>query len=140
MTKREIFGVLAVVIVGLAITVSVLLREKQTVASADSHDHGAGCDHQHEGTNGKHGGKMLAEDDFELELVISEGAKNSHFRIYPFYKHKPIDPSQVTVSVETELLDSSVRKYSFSPVDDFLLSAQEIEDPKSFFINVSCMS
>ncbi len=137
MTKREIFGVLAVVIVGLAITVSVLLREKQTVASADSHDHGAGCDHQHEGTNGKHGGKMLAEDDFELELVISEGAKNSHFRIYPFYKHKPIDPSQVTVSVETELLDSSVRKYSFSPVDDFLLSAQEIEDPKSFFIKVS---
>ena len=137
MAKKELLGVLAILFIGIALTVSILLTDRRTSASIDSHGHGDGHDHKHEASKGAHGGKVLTEDEFELEIVAYDDGKNSHFRVYPYHKHKPLDPAQVTVSVETERLDTSVIAYTFKPLNDFLVSEQEIAEPKSFFMKVT---
>lgn len=137
MAKREIFGVLAVLVIGAALTVSILFSNKHISASVDSHGHGDGHDHKHDASKGKHGGKALIEHDFELEVVIYDDGKNCHFRVYPFYKHKPLDPSQVNVSIETERLDASLTTYGFKALNEFLVSESEIKEPKSFFMKVT---
>ncbi len=137
MPKRELLGILAVILLGVAISIGILSGEKKTSASVDSHGHAEGHDHKHEADKGKHGGKILMEDDFEIELVMAENGEKSHFRIYPYKKHKPLNPADVTATVETERLDASVKTYTFKPMDDFLISEQEIEDPKSFFVKLT---
>ena len=137
MAKKELWGVLAILLVGVAFTVAILFTDKKTSASIDSHGHGDGHDHKHDVSKGAHGGKILTEDDFELEIVAYDDGKNAHFRVYPYHKHKPLDPAQVNVSVETERLDTSVINYSFKRSNDFLVSEQEIIDPKSYFMKVT---
>lgn len=137
MPRKEIIGILAVILLGTALSALVLSSGRQTSASIDSHGHGDGHDHKHASDKGRHGGKVLTEGNFELEVVVYDDGKNSHFRIYPYEKHKPLNPGEVSSTVETERLDTSVRTYTFRPMDNFLVSNEEIEDPKSFFLKVT---
>lgn len=137
MPKKEIIGVIAVILLGMAISAKILFSDRPTAASIDAHGHSHGDNHKHESDRGKHGGKMLTEGDFEVELVTFDNGHNSHFRVYPYYKHKPVDPSQVSVTMETELLDTSLKTYAFKPLDNFLVSELEIDGPKSFFIKLT---
>lgn len=139
MPRKEIIGILAVILLGTALSAYVLSSGRQTSASIDSHGHGDGHGHQHASDKGRHGGKVLTDGNFELEVVVYDDGKNSHFRIYPYEKHKALNPGEVTSTVETERLDASIKTYTFRPMDNFLVSNEEIEDPKSFFLKVTAI-
>ena len=122
-------GLIAVVWLGLT-------EKKSTAGGHDAHhghSHSSQTGHDHSDNRGPHGGKILSEGEFELEIVIYEKGATPHFRVYPSYKHKPLDPKEVTVSIELERLGGKIDSFQFIPSSDFLYSEQEIEEPHSFF-------
>jgi membrane fusion protein, heavy metal efflux system len=143
MLKKELIGICAVIVVGLlAIAVLIFSGKKAQGTAQDHHGHGHGQEshgdgHDHSGSQGPHGGKILTEGEFELEVAVFEKGVPAHFRIYPSHKHKPVNPKEVSISVELERLGGKTDKFSFKPTGEFLYSEQEIEEPHSFFIKIS---
>lgn len=139
MLRKDIIGICVVVAVGLIAVVWLGLTEKKsTVGSHDAHHgHSHGADgHDHSDGRGPNGGKILSEGEFELEVVIYEKCATPHFRVYSSYKHKPLDPKEVTVSIELERLGGKIDSFQFKPSNEFLYSEQEIEEPHSFFVKI----
>jgi len=143
MQKKELLGIGAVIMVGvLAIAMLVIAGKKAQGTAQDHHGHGHeaeshGDGHDHAGSQGPHGGKILTEAEFELEVVIFEKGVPAHFRVYPSHNHKPVDPKEVSISAELERLGGKTDKFSFTPTGEFLYSEKEIEEPHSFFFKVS---
>jgi cobalt-zinc-cadmium efflux system membrane fusion protein len=142
MRKKELISICTVVALGiLAIAMMLFFGKKAQGTAHDHHGHGHGPEshgdgHDHSGSQGPHGGKILTEGEFELEIVIFEKGVPAHFRVYPFYGHKPVDPKEVTISAELERLGGKTDKFSFKHTGEFLYSEQEIDEPHSFFVKV----
>jgi len=136
-------GIGAAVVVGvLAIAMLIFFGRKAPGTAQDHRGHGHGVEshgdgHDHSGSQGPHGGRKLKEADFELEVVIFEKGVPAHFRVYPSHHDKPVNPEEVTMSVDLERLGGKTDKISFRPTGEFLYSEQEIEEPHSFFIKVT---
>jgi cobalt-zinc-cadmium efflux system membrane fusion protein len=139
MLRKEIIGICIVLTLGLAAVVWLSLTEKKTTAGGHDAHHGhihSSVGHDHSDNRGPHGGKILSEGEFELEIVIYEKGATPHFRVYPTFDHKPLDPKEVTVSIELERLGGKIDTLQFVPSSDFLYSEQEIEEPHSFFLKI----
>jgi cobalt-zinc-cadmium efflux system membrane fusion protein len=142
MFRKEFIGIFLVLLVGVAAIVFIGMTEKKTVVSSGDHGHGHGHghgqdhDHDHDADVGPNGGKLLKEDPFQLELVIYEKGTPPHFRVYASHDHKPVDPQDLTVSVELERLGDKVSVFNFKPGPGYLFCEQEVEEPHSFFIKV----
>jgi len=143
MSKKELRGIGIVIVVGvLAIAMLILFGKKAQSTAQDHHGHGHGAEphgdgHDHSGSQGPHGGKILKEGEFELEVVIFEKGVPAHFRVYASQHHRPVDPKDVTMSMDLERLGGKTDKISFKPTGEFLYSDQKIEEPHSFFIKIS---
>jgi cobalt-zinc-cadmium efflux system membrane fusion protein len=141
MKKREFIGICTVVLVGLAAAIVIGLSDSKSSVSRQGHDHGGGHDqdshgHEHDSDKGPNGGRVLKEGAFELEIVIHEKGVPPHFRVYPSNNHRPVDPKEVSVSIELERLGDKVTVFQLKPAEGFLLSEQEIDEPHSFYIKV----
>ncbi len=140
MLRKEIVGICLVIALGVLALVLLSFSEKRQAGRTHDTHHGHGNDdhvHDHGDARGPHGGKVLREGEFELEFVIYEQGTSPHIRLYPSLNHKPLDPKDVTVSVELERLGGKVDRLSFKPGNDFLFNEQEIEEPHSFFVKVA---
>ncbi|MBI5568876.1 MAG: efflux RND transporter periplasmic adaptor subunit [Desulfomonile tiedjei] len=139
MIKKEFIAICVVLIVGLAAAVVVGLTDRKPSVSGHEHGHGHGAvgdDHAHDAENGPHGGKLLKDGPFELELSIYEKGVPPHFRAYAYHNHKPVDPSEVKVTVELERLGDKVTVFDLRPDAEFLFSKEEIDEPHSFVVKV----
>lgn len=141
MLRKEYIGICLVIAIGVVLMALVgFSAKKPSTSGHDHHDgHGHGADghgHDHGEALGPHGGKVLREGEFELELVIVEKVGQPHVRAFPAYRGKPLDPKDVRLSVELERLDGKPETLRFLANSDFLYSEQEVEEPHSFFIKV----
>lgn len=103
----------------------------------DDHGHGHGEEeHSEEQVRGQHGGRLLEKGSFSLELKIFETGVPPQYRIYAYNDGKSISPNDFTAEVSLERLGGRVDNFSFSPVQDFLTSEKEVEEPHSFDVNV----
>jgi cobalt-zinc-cadmium efflux system membrane fusion protein len=142
MFRKELIGICLVLLVGIAAVLFIAMTEKRTVVSSGDHghghSHGRGDDHSHDHAAdvGPNGGKLLKEDPFQLELVIYEKGTPPHFRVYASNDHKPVDPQDVTLSIELERLGDKVTLFHFKPGPGYLFCEQEVEEPHSFFVKV----
>lgn len=106
-------------------------------SSHDDHDHGHGTEeHSEEQVRGQHGGRLLEKGSFSLELKIFETGVPPQYRIYAYNDGKSISPEDFTAEVLLERLGGRVDHFSFVPVQDFLTSEKEVEEPHSFDVNV----
>jgi cobalt-zinc-cadmium efflux system membrane fusion protein len=97
--------------------------------SHDEHSHGAGAA---ESERGPHGGRLLRDGHFALELTIFEENVAPEFRLYAYDDGQPIEPSKVQATVELLRLDGQQTTFHFSPDGDFLRGNAEVEEPHSF--------
>jgi cobalt-zinc-cadmium efflux system membrane fusion protein len=136
-SKKEFIAICIVALAGLAAILSISLSERKS--SVSGHDHGHGSQekgHAHDSDKGPHGGKVLKEGNFELEVVIYEKGCTPHFRVYPSNDHNPVDLKEVNVTIELERLGNKVTVFHLKPDADFLFCDQEIEEPHSFYVKV----
>lgn len=86
---------------------------------------------------GPHRGRLLAQDDFQLELAIFETDVPPEYRAWATMAGKAIAPADWTLQVSLSRLGGKVDNFSFSPEDDFLRGAGVVEEPHSFDVTVT---
>lgn len=86
---------------------------------------------------GPHGGRMLREGNFALEMTIFETNVPPHYRLYAYLDDKPLPPSSVQPTVRLKRLDGEVNDFTFKPESDYLSGSGEVTEPHSFDVEVT---
>ncbi|MBI4563357.1 MAG: efflux RND transporter periplasmic adaptor subunit, partial [Planctomycetes bacterium] len=86
---------------------------------------------------GPHGGRLLSEGEFEVEVTIFERGVPPEFRVYAYQSKKPLDPADVVLSIEVHRLGGRVDKIAFQKEGDFLRGDKEVYEPHSFDVKVA---
>ena len=100
---------------------------------AQRDDHGAG---DAEVEKGPHGGRLLADGDFVLELAIFEIGVPPEFRAWATDAGAPIAPGEVQLEVELRRFGGRTQKIGFAPAGDHLRGDATVEEPHSFDVTV----
>lgn len=85
---------------------------------------------------GLHGGRLLVDGDVQIEMTIFETGVPPQFRIYPYLDKEPLDPKKVALTVELTRIGGRVDRFEFKSQDEYLTSAQVVEEPHSFDVKV----
>ncbi len=125
----------------LSLGILTLLFNAPIVAAGGGHDHGHGHEHEHEEEHaepekGPHGGRLLEQDDFSLELKIFETGQEPVYRVYPFWKHKPLSPEDVSVKVRLARFAGEEQNFNFQTAGEYLTDSQIVYEPHSFDVSV----
>ena len=107
-----------------------------------THAHGDRAAHEdhgedHEAPRGPHGGRLLTDGDFAIELALVEGGGRADFRAWARHGDRPIVPSDVELVVELHRLGGRVDRIGFSPQGEFLQGDSAIAEPHSFDVRVT---
>ena len=85
---------------------------------------------------GQHGGRLLRDGTFALELAIFETGVPPEFRAWATSAGEPIDPSQVDLSIRLTRLGDRIDEIGFAPEDDFLRGDTVVYEPHSFVVSI----
>lgn len=116
------------------------LLEKGPAHAAAGHDdhghahgsHGHGAHAAEETAKGPHGGRLLRNGAFTLELVIFEKGVPPEFRAWFTLDGKPLAPSAVQLTVTLTRPGGVVNEHHFAPEGDYARSPDEVFEPHSF--------
>jgi cobalt-zinc-cadmium efflux system membrane fusion protein len=135
-------GIVAVgVVLGL-----FLVRGEQPVAP-DAQGHGgaeAAPDQAAKGARGTadtakgpHGGRLLSDGNFAVEVTLFEEGVPPEFRVYAYAGNKPVDPSDVKLQIQLQRLGAQPESIAFRKHGDYLRGDREIVEPHSFAVGVA---
>ena len=86
---------------------------------------------------GPHGGRVLTEGDFQIEVTIFERGVPPEFRVYTSASGKPVNPTEVKLAIEVHRLGGRVDTIGFQQESDYLRGDREIYEPHSFDVKVA---
>lgn len=86
---------------------------------------------------GPHGGRLLRDGDFALEITLYEEGPAPLFRLYAYKDDKPVDPKGVQVNITLTRLGPKVDRFTLAPEADYLTSPAIVTEPHSFDVSVS---
>ena len=121
--------------VGAAFTAWMLLFSP---AEEHTHDHHHGHDeHEADFARGPHGGRLLAHDDFELEITLFETGLPPEFRVYAYDHGKPVAADKLALVIMLERSGGKTDQLKFRPRGEFLRGNKTVYEPHSFRVSVS---
>ena len=126
---KSIAAIGIVVIVGIVLAFVILHTEKRTI-----HDsHGEAELHRNDSNyaKGPHGGRLLSEGDFQVEITIYERGVPPQFRVYAFDRGKLVNPDEVKLTIELRRLGGKVDVINFQREGDYLRGDKVVEEPHS---------
>jgi cobalt-zinc-cadmium efflux system membrane fusion protein len=83
-------------------------------------------------SKGPHGGRMLEDGDFAIELAIFERGVPPEFRAWAYQGGEPIPPAEVQLEVELRRFGNRLDRIGFAPAGEFLRGDATVEEPHSF--------
>jgi cobalt-zinc-cadmium efflux system membrane fusion protein len=89
-----------------------------------------------EEARGTHGGRLLTESDFTVELSIFEEGVLPEYRAWAYLNDEPIDNRQWQLEVNLTRLGGRIDEFDFAPMSDYLLGNGVVEEPHSFDVSV----
>ena len=92
-----------------------------------------------EAPEGPHGGRLLSDGDFAVEMTIFEDGQEPQYRVYPYRDGKPVDPATVQLAVTLKRLGGDVDRFAFKPERDYLTGQGVVEEPHSFDVEVTAI-
>ncbi|SNS62340.1 membrane fusion protein, cobalt-zinc-cadmium efflux system [Sphingomonas laterariae] len=95
-----------------------------------------GNDHAEEAAKGPHGGRLLTDGDFAVEITIFEQGEPPRFRVYVTRGGEPVDPATIRLAITLTRLGGEIDRIAFVPQGPFLASRSVIEEPHSFDVEV----
>lgn len=128
----KIIGIVIVLAIGLVVARKILKTEPQHSASAEGGHETAAPEYP----RGPHNGRLLSEGNLEVEVTIYEPEIPPQFRVYPFSKGKPLDPSAVKLVIELHRFGGRVDTINFKKEDEYLVGDKVVEEPHSFDVKV----
>lgn len=132
----------------LILTALIFAGVGMAVSSRFGHDHGPTQSGEHgssshteapatgEFERGPHRGRILRDGDLAMEITIFEDGVPPEFHVYPYIANKPINPSDVKLSIELGRLGNRVDRIAFAPEEDHLKGDQVVVEPHSFDVKV----
>lgn len=87
-------------------------------------------------TKGPHGGRLLSQDDFAIELAIFESGVPPEYHAWPTLNGKAVALDQVKLVVQLTRLGGKVDQFRFSPQGDYLRGDGVVGEPHSFVVQV----
>jgi nickel/cobalt transporter (NicO) family protein len=131
---------LATGIIIIAMAAWMFTRIRRDRRAASDHHHPAQADApQPTGTQGAHGGPLLATGANEkIEISVFETNVPPRFRLY-FYdqRQQPIaPPAGQTLTLETSRPDGTKQVFEFTPQGDYLESNSDIPEPHEFSVGL----
>lgn len=126
----------------LALSLIASITIPRLVFAGGGHDHGHGHgheeeEHEEEPKKGPHGGRLLTEGSFALEVTIFERGVPPEYRLYAFNDGKPLPTNAVKAEILLARFGDKHETHTFSPKDDYLSSSKTVEEPHSFKVSVS---
>jgi cobalt-zinc-cadmium efflux system membrane fusion protein len=85
---------------------------------------------------GPHGGRLLVNGDFALELAIFERGVPPEYRAWATVGGEPVAPGDVDLVVELHRFGGRVDRIGFAPAGDFLRGDRTVDEPHSFEVKV----
>lgn len=85
---------------------------------------------------GPHGGRLLVEEDFQVEVTIYESGVPPEFRVYVYEAGERVSPEEVQLTIELHRLGGRVDVIAFQPKSDYLLGDQVVYEPHSFDVEI----
>ncbi len=121
----------------LIISIVVMLNACVDTNESDEHAHGK-VSHETEEQieKGAHGGRLLENGSFELELAIVEAGVPPEFRVWLKENGSPIDPNEIDLQITLTRLGGDIDEIHFNPQDEYLRGDTEIYEPHSFIVSV----
>jgi membrane fusion protein, heavy metal efflux system len=86
---------------------------------------------------GPHGGRLLEDDGFVVELAIFETGVPPEFRAWVTREDEPVTPAEVQLQVQLVRLGGVTDTIAFAPQGDFLRGDREVYEPHSFDVWVT---
>lgn len=152
LSKKQTPSILAILIIGALLGALILTMEKAKPAD-DGHGHGGHADahaeashggdghrHDEEHAKGPHGGKLFAEEDFSLEVLLAEEDGEPRFHVYLFNKGQPLPASAVNVSATLTRPDGERQEIIFQPEKDYLKSTTTVAEPHIFEATIAAQT
>lgn len=122
--QKIIFGLIA-----LGIVLGILILNLKTPTVSEESEGGA---EKTEENNGSHGGQLLVNGDFSIEVRLSEEGGKPHFQIYQYDKGKLQPPRSGSLLMSLTRPDSKPQQIDFEVNRDTLISKEVIEEPHVF--------
>lgn len=88
---------------------------------------------------GPHGGRLLRDNSFALELTIFEDGVPPEFHVYAYDGDRPLAPAGVQLTVELHRLGGVTDRFAFAPEQDFLKGDGFVAEPHSFDVKVTAI-
>jgi cobalt-zinc-cadmium efflux system membrane fusion protein len=108
----------------------------QSAVSA-SDGHGDTASHRGEVAKGPHGGRILSDGDFGVEIGIFDMARSARFRIYAMQRGTTVPLKDITAQVTLHRLGGRSDVVVFEETGEFLSSTTDIVEPHSFDVEVA---
>ncbi|MFN3407353.1 MAG: efflux RND transporter periplasmic adaptor subunit [Limisphaerales bacterium] len=139
MNKKQLTAIGLVLALGAGLILLTLKFVKPAASGPDAHGEHAGHGDEHGETveKGPHGGRLLHDGEFAVEITIFEHGVPPQFRVYPFAKDQPLDPAQVQLTIELQRLGGRKDTIHFKPEGDYLAGDQKVYEPHSFDVTVT---
>ena len=131
---KKISAIGVVIVVGIVLAFVILHTEKRTIN--DSHEEAELHLNESNHIKGHHGGRLLSEEDFQIEITIYERGIPPQFRVHVFDKGQAIKPEEVKLTIELYRLGGRVDVINFQKEGDYLRGDKAIEEPHSFDVKV----
>jgi membrane fusion protein, heavy metal efflux system len=103
----------------------------------DHGEHGEHGDEEAEPAKGPHGGRLLEDGKFALEVTIFETGVDPQYRVYPTLDGEPVDLSAVDLTVTLSRLGGKQDTFRFAPESDYLKGNGIVTEPHSFDVAVN---
>jgi cobalt-zinc-cadmium efflux system membrane fusion protein len=103
----------------------------------DQHAHHAAHGEEEHVEKGPHGGRLLKDGDFAIEITLFEAGIPSEFHVYAYQRGAPLPPEQIDLSIELKRLGGVVDLFSFTAQGDYLRGSGVVLEPHSFDVTVS---
>lgn len=126
---KQVLLVLAVLVIGTVAGFKILALEPAPGIEGEQGDEPAAAE-------GPHGGRLLKNRSFALEVTIFEAGVPPEFRVYAYRDGQPLDPADVDLIIELHRLGGKTNAFEFRPRDDYLLGNGVVSEPHSFDVSV----
>lgn len=131
MRRRQAFAVALVILIG-AVLAWAIVRMDRPGGDSDRAEFSGSQPADGEPIKGPHGGRVLSQDDFQLEISMYELGVPPHFRVYPSENGKPVSPDDVKLTLELHRLGGRVDVIRFQREAEYLRGDKIVEEPHSF--------
>jgi cobalt-zinc-cadmium efflux system membrane fusion protein len=129
MNRTNILLLIAVAIVSVFTTLLLVNRSAPDQVMAP--------DSMNDTERGPHGGRLLQDGSFAVELTIVETGMPPEFHLYAYENGAPLNPDQYSASVELGRLGGMRNSFTFAPEGDYLRGFGVVREPHSFDVHVA---